>query len=270
MIWLIPLSLIIFIGLFVLFLENRFSFDFSSPNIWKIRWENIFFKYSFGSDGINFEFFLKSPKKEKEYDERKKEKNYTILQEQNVKEEREIKTKKEEIKTEKPEIKRQKVETSKEKNIPKEKKEEEIKDDMNWVNFAKNIWEKEEKTIKALIKFAVRIIKLSLKLLTPAKIEMNLFGGFSQSAETGWLYSLFILFNSFFENNKKISLNFTPDFTEFEWKFDGHINYRFSIAKIFLFLLTIIVCFPYFAVIKSLIRNRKLIWKKKSGLSARS
>jgi hypothetical protein len=136
------------------------------------------------------------------------------------------------------------------------------KDETNWFEFVKEIWQKENKTLKALFKFVVRIIKLSLKLLTPAKIELNLFGGVEDSAHTGWLFSSFILLNSFFENNKKISLNFTPNFIEEGWKFDGHISYCFSIARILLFILTVFVLFPYFSVIRSLHRNKKLIWRK--------
>ncbi|MDR0304423.1 MAG: hypothetical protein LBH98_06620 [Chitinispirillales bacterium] len=264
----ISLLLILFLILVVLFVENKFSFDFYSPNIWNIRWETIFFKYSFGSNGNNFDFFLKFKHKEKlrrktEIEFPKESKDYYESERKTETHSRKSKSK---IKIQKPKKQRQKSENYKESNNSDlqflDEDEEKTEEERNWFDFIKKIWEKEKKPIKALLKFVATVIKLSLKLLTPAKIESNLFGGVRDPAETGWLYSLFILFNSSFENNKRISLKFIPNFVENGWKFDGHIMYSFSIAGIFLFIFIIIFRFPYFAVIKSLFRYRKFIWKK--------
>jgi len=256
---------VFFLLMFVVLLENRFVFDFYSPNIWKIRWENIIFKYSFGSDGGDFEFFLKFKEREKRElnasPEIQQEKSYNTGDKSVKSEDKNVREK---TKLKKPRETRKDFESAKEKNYDGDKiwDEDEPEDGENWFEFAKKIWEKEEKTIKALLKFIVDVVKLSLKLLTPAKIELNLFGGLQDPAETGWLYSSFIIFNSFFEKNKKIALQFIPNFTEPQWKFDGHIRYSFSIARLLLFILAIIFSFPYICAIKCLYRNRKSIWKK--------
>ena len=257
------LALLLF--LFVVFLENRLFFDFYSPNIWKIRLENILFKYSSGSDGGDFEFSLKF-KERKNRDsaspfQTSQEKNYDTEDKRVKSEDKNVREK---TKPKKPREPRKDFESPKEKNHDDDRfwEEDETKDGENWFEFAKEIWEKEEKTVKALLKFVVDVVKLSLKLLTPAKIELNLFGGLQDPAETGWLYSSFIIFNSFFEKNKKIALRFIPNFIEPQWKFDGHIMYSFSIARLLLFILAIIFSFPYICAIKCLYRNRKSIWKK--------
>lgn len=251
--------------LFVVLLENRFVFDFYSPNVWKIRWENILFKYSFDSDGGDFEFFLKFREREKQDltapPQIPQEKNYGKSDNCVKNENRNVREK---TKLPKLQESRKDFESKKEKNYEDDKfwEEDEPEDDENWFDFVKEIWGKEEKTIRALLKFIANVIKLSLKLLTPAKIELNLSGGLQDPAETGWLYSSFIIFNSLFEKNKKIALRFIPNFTEPQWKFDGHIKYSFSIARLFLFILAIIFRFPYICAIKCLYRNRKLIWRK--------
>ena len=128
---------------------------------------------------------------------------------------------------------------------------------LEWIEFAKNAWEKEEQTIKSLLKFLGRTIKLSLKILTPAKIKISAEGGVDDPAETGWLYSSFILLNSYFEGSKKISLDFTPKFEESGWKTRGEIVYSFSIARLLLFVLLILLSFPYIKAFKCWSRNRK-------------
>jgi hypothetical protein len=135
----------------------------------------------------------------------------------------------------------------------------------NYLELAKNIWKKEEKTIKSLLKFVIRTIKLSLKILTPAKINISAEGGLEDSAETGWLYSIFVLFNSYFEKNKRISLSFTPLFTEQKWNVKGQIIYSFSIASLLFFAFLILITFPYLQTIKCWWRNRKYFKNEKKN-----
>jgi hypothetical protein len=272
----IILLLVLLFALFVLFLQNRFFFDFYSRNMWKVRWENILFKYSFGTDGSNFEFFLKFKKRKnlvseekdekiREINEKTVEKTYIIPPEHS---ETERKTKKKPIK----DTVDAQVKPQRRREPPQELEdtafadENENKTGENWLSLAEKIWENEEKTVRALLKFIAKVIKLSFVMLTPAKIEINLFGGASDPAQTGWLYSAFIVFNSFFENDKRISLSFSPDFMHTDgWKCDAHIMYCFSIARIIVFVLAVIFSFPYICAAKCLHRNRKYIWKGKNG-----
>lgn len=257
------LCLMFFAILLALFLENGLILDFRSPDIWNIQIENPFFKYSFGSNGSEFEFFLKFKQKEKERSGQKTgifDKKETVYEKPAFEMSKTQKEKSEIA----PKITAEKKTTEKKKEEKKEILEEiPEKSAWEWLEFAKGIWEKEKKVVKVLLKYLAKIVRLSLKLLTPAKINFEAQGGVDDPAQTGWLYSAFILFNSFFENNKRITLNFTPNFIEIGWKFHGHIKYGFSIARIFLFVFVILLRFPYFSVVGCLYRNRNLILKKK-------
>jgi hypothetical protein len=263
--------LIAAIILFALFLPNRIEIDFAD-NFWEIRFENLFFKRTLGS---------KENEKSKEPPtvEATKKKEQKIKSEN--KEKSDLKREKEKKERISPKVSAQKEECreKEEKDNPNISKEaEEIPEfDENTqtakdtkeslferLEFVKEIWEREEKTVKSLLKFVVKTVKLSLKLLIPAKIDVKIYGGTGEPAETGWLYSVFILLNSFFENNRRISLDFAPDFIKAELKFDGRIKYCFSIAGMLLFLLIVLVYIPYLQIIKCIWRNRKLLTRKDS------
>ena len=255
--------------LFALFLPNRIEIDFAD-NFWEIRFENLFFKRTLCSkDGEKKEepsAVEAAEKKEQKTESENKEKS--DLEREKEKKER-ISSK---VSAQKEEY-REKEEKDNS-NIPKEADEipeldespQNIKDTKETLferlEFVKEIWEREEKTVKSLLKFIVKTVNLSLKLLIPAKIDVKICGGTGEPAKTGWLYSVFILLNSFFENNRRISLDFAPDFIKSELKFDGRIKYCFSIAGILLFLLVILVYIPYLQIIKCIWRNRKLLTRK--------
>jgi len=138
---------------------------------------------------------------------------------------------------------------------------------LEWLEFAKNLWESENKFVKSLLKFLMRTIKLSLKILAPAKINLSVEGGVEDPAETGWLYSTFVLLNSYFDESKRVSLEFIPQFEEPDtegagstattWKASGQIVYSFSIARLLFFTLLILISFPYLQAIKFWWRHRK-------------
>ncbi|MCL1947021.1 MAG: hypothetical protein FWF51_07740 [Chitinivibrionia bacterium] len=265
----IILILIAIIILFALFLPNKIEFNFAN-NFWEIRFENLFFKRNFGSkdneknnekdkilsdDKIikNKEQKTKSEKKEKEIISPK----LPVQKEENREKKEEIEKEKSNISKEADEFPEFDEISENENDTKEESEDEKEKSLLEWLEFAKEIWEKEEKTVKSLLKFVIKTVKLSLKLLIPAKINFNISVGTGEPAETGWLYSIFILLNSFFERNKRISLNYTPNFIKPELKFDGCIKYCFSIARILLFLLVIFVYIPYFQILKCVWRNRK-------------
>jgi hypothetical protein len=268
----IILIFIAIIILFALFLPNKIEFNFAN-NFWEIRFENLFFKRTFGSKDNEKDKILSenksmenkkqktiSEKKEKENLKQKEEKKEIISPKLPVQKEEE-REKKEEIEKEKPNFSKETDEFDEnlenENDTKEESEDEKEKSLFEWLEFAKEIWEKEEKTVKSLLKFVIKTVKLSLKLLIPAKINFNISVGTGEPAETGWLYSIFILLNSFFEKNKRISLNYIPNFIKPELKFDGCIKYCFSIARILLFLLVIFVYIPYFQILKCVWRNRK-------------
>ena len=225
--------LLLIIILFILFLPNRIEFNFAN-NFWEFRFENLFFKS-----------FLDSKEEESKIEEEVIYKETVIASNsQEIEKSEPIKSKSQSF------TQKTKRENKKESSKSKQK--------LHWLEFIKETWEKEEKTVRALLKFVVKIIKLSQKLLTPTKITLNVQGGFNDPSQTGWLYSIFILFNSFFENNSKISLDFTPNFVDLKWKYDGQVKYCFSIARILLFVIAIIFCVPFLSIGCCLWRNRKI------------
>ncbi|MCL2845789.1 MAG: hypothetical protein FWE23_10150 [Chitinivibrionia bacterium] len=142
-------------------------------------------------------------------------------------------------------------------------KNDETKSSLEWLSSFKDLWEKEEKLVKALLKFVVKVIKLSLKILKPSKIEFNLSGGFEDPAETGWLSSVFLMINSFFEDNNCVQISFAPNFIQKKWRYSGSVAYNFSIARLLLFVLSILFFIPYLKIIGALWRNRKYVFRKK-------
>jgi len=280
----ILLVFIILVILFVIFLRHNFEFEFETPKIWKISYSNIFMKYSNGTDGGDFDFFIKLKPKTKETKEEifpkeikpgkplgireesrggnevKNSQNFSISSAQKQKE------KPQKEKKEKPPKLEKTVKKPKEDDdigeFPTEETDKPEKTFWDWVETAKRLWQREEKFVKSILKYVFRLIKMSLKLLTPAKINLSAEGGFVDPAETGWLYSVFIMLNQYFEKSKRINLNFTPQFQNPEWKASGQIVYSFSIARLLFFVFLILVSFPYFQTIKCWWRNRKYFKKK--------
>lgn len=273
----ILLLIIILVVLFVLFLRHKLEFVFDTPKFWEISYSNMFLKYSNGTNGGKFDFFIKFKTKKEKPD------NPELFEETNseskvikpakpveIREEQRIEPKQKNPEKEKKEKTPKPVKSKK-----KSKKTEDIDDFLDedleisqktlqdWIESAKKLWKKEEKFVIAILKYCLRAIKLSMKLLTPSKINLSLQGGFDDPAETGWLYSSFILFNDFFEKNKRVSLNFTPQFAvdnsvpSPEWKANVNIIYSFSIADLLLFAFLILITFPYIQTLKFWLRNRK-------------
>jgi hypothetical protein len=226
--------------LFLLFLPSKLEFIFAKT-FWKLRIKNLFFEKNFGSKE-------ETPMYTEEPQEVFKAETAKSLGDEKTEES------KEESFTATPSYKNTQKEECRERKskekTKKIKKENKKTPSQNLVKTIKEIWGNEQKLIKSLVKFLAKTVKLTLKLLKPAKIEINASGGFTEAAETGWFYSVFIIFQSFFEKNKEVSLNFTPQFYDVEWDFNGKISYKVSIAKLLFFLLAILVYVPYFRIVK--------------------
>jgi len=284
--------------LFVVFIPNKIEFRFAG-DFWEFRFQNLFFKYS--SNAKNSEKKSDEEKiaaadngrSESEGFDESFAKTYKATATNDVADKHEYKAESE-IKSEadgkiEPETKveiealldtKNNVESGTEikiENAVKAESEKKYKPEIdgddneynaeepsfNFFTFVKNFWEKEEALVISLLKFIVKTVKLSLKLLTPSKIEFNFSGGFYDPAETGWLYSLFMVFKSFFENGKRIDISFEPCFYKEKWKFDGSASYVFSIAKFLLFALAVFFFIPWLRIFAALWRNRKNIFGKK-------
>jgi len=249
--------------LFLLFLPTKFKFRFKN-RAWEVKMENLFFRYSFGSDGKEFASFIKlrakdKPDKSAPYTPKSETKetppvfdtpNERISPKNDyIKEEERPKTCKKASEKPKP-----RKETEKSARPQEEKTVE------DWLDFARETWEKENKTVKLVLKFLLNASKLSLKLLSPAKIAFNADGGLGEPAETGWLYSLFVLANAPFTGNARVTLNYTPRFYESKWDFAGGAEYVFSVARLLLFTLALLFLIPYIQIISTLWRRRRAIF----------
>jgi hypothetical protein len=252
--------------LFAVFLPNTFELLFVNDS-WKISIKNIFFSHSLGEketsdaqaqspvDTHENKNEKKEPKPEKKIEKPISSKTSPKKEECREKENKDNSNVSKEI--EKDEIPEFTEEEGSEKSLEE------------WLEFAKKTWDNENKLLKSLLKFFGKTVKLSLKLLTPAKIEINAAGGRDDPAETGWLCSVFILFNSYFEKNKRISLSFSPQFYEPKWEINGNIRYVVSIAKLLLFVFMILIYIPYLQILACVWRNRKVIFSRSSASGKR-
>jgi hypothetical protein len=254
----ILLILVAAIILFVLFLPNNIEFRFAD-NFRELRFENLFFKHIFKSNDDE-NVGAESARPENKTDDDLGGQT-PPLQDDDIFDEDET-PQKEEIDDDKGKKCFAPTQTAPKENFCEKKPKDdddfdwddassedknEIDEDsdekslLEWLALAKKMWATEEKLVKSLLKYTIKILKLSLKLLTPSKIEFNLSGGLEDPAETGWLYSVFLLFNSFFEENRRVSLSFDPRFNKEEWKYNGSLMYVFSLARLLLFVLLILV-----------------------------
>lgn len=263
----ILLILITVIILFVIFLRHNFEFLFETHKFWKISYSNIFMKYSIGTNGRDFDFFIKfKPKPYNPVFSEEKKQTEILTSAKPV----EIREKSREDRLESPAKPQKNKKNKREKNenindigeftIENEKSGKTFQD---YIEIVKNIWMREEKFIKSILQYALRAIKISLKLLIPAKINLSIEGGNEDPAETGWYYSVFIFINEYFEKNKRINVNFMPQFQNPEWHAKGQIIYSFSIAGLLLFVFLILITFPYLQTIKCFWRNRKYLKRNK-------
>jgi hypothetical protein len=119
-------------------------------------------------------------------------------------------------------------------------------------------WSKIKKTIsilrrgrvgKKLFRWALRLLRLSLKIVRFDHLRLHARAGVQDPAETGKIYGYFAALHSIlFSHRKNMDVRLEPRFMSYVFEVEGSVGLKTSIAVILMPLAVAIVTFPYIAV----------------------